>query len=130
MLGLVDAGFVQEFDSARPCLFFIQTQMQGQDFGDLFADTHNGVEGGHGFLKHHADFAAAQFLQGAFGLGQQIGSAIFQTAFKGNHRIEAHNALRQYGFAAAALADQCQFAARLQGKVDIVQNLFARKGAV
>ena len=104
--------------------------MQGQDFGDLFADTHDGVEGGHRFLKHHADFATAQFLQGAFGLRQQIGSAIFQTAFKGNHRIEAHNALRQYGFAAAALADQCQFAARLQGKVDIVQNLFARKGAV
>ena len=104
--------------------------MQGQDFGDLFADTHDGVEGGHGFLKHHADFAAAQFLQGAFGLGQQIGSAIFQTAFKGNHRIEAHNALRQYGFTAAALADQCQFAAGLQGQVDIVQDLLARKGAV
>ena len=130
MLGLVDAGFVQEFDSARPCLFFIQTQMQGQDFGDLFADTHDGVKGGHGFLKHHADFAATQFLQGTFGLGQQIGSAIFQTAFKGDHRIQAHNALRQYGFAAATLADQCQFAAGLQGQVDIVQDLLARKGAV
>ena len=71
----------------------------------LFADTHDGVKGRSWVLETPCRFRGRAVFAGRVGLGQQIGSAIFQTAFKGNHRIEAHNALRQYGFAAAALAD-------------------------
>ena len=130
LLRLADAGFRQEFDRPRPCLFFVQTQMQGQHFGNLRADAHHGVKRGHRLLKHHAYFPPAQLLQGAFGLGQQIVAVEFQTTVKRHQRIQPHNALRQHGFTAAALADQCQFPAGLYGQADIVQDLLAGEKGV
>ena len=104
--------------------------MQGQHFGNLRTDVHHGIERGHRFLEHHADFPPAQLLQGAFGLGQQIVAVELQTTFKRHQRIQPHNALRQHGFTAAALADQCQFPADLYGQTDIVQDLLAGEKGV
>ena len=68
--------------------------MLRQHFGNLRTDTHHGIERGHRFLKHHADFPSAQLLQGAFGLVQQIVAVEFQMTFKRHQRIQPHNALR------------------------------------
>ena len=45
--------------------------MVGLDgFGDLVADGHDRIEGGHGFLKDHGDVAAAVAAHGGFGEGE------------------------------------------------------------
>ena len=43
--------------------------MSEQGFGDLGADAHDRVEGGHGLLEDHGDGRAAQFAE-FVGLGR------------------------------------------------------------
>ncbi len=50
-----------------------ESRVMGADgFGDLGADLHDGVEGGHGLLEDHGDLAAADAAHGGVGFGEEV----------------------------------------------------------
>ena len=53
-------------------LLFIHILVQGDDFGDLITDSHQGVQRGHGILEDHRDLLAADLTHILFGGFQQI----------------------------------------------------------
>ena len=98
-------------------------------FGDLAADGHGGVEGGHGFLEDHAEVAAAVEAHGFFGEGEQGGAAKFNGARDlGGGGEEAEEGEGDGGFAGAGFADEGEGLAGMDLEGDVVDGEAGAKG--
>ena len=99
--------------------------MVGLDgFGDLGADGHDGVEGGHGLLEDHGDVAAAVAAHGWFGEGEEgiVPSKGDVAGDLGGWGEEAEDGERGGGFAGAGLADEAEGFAGIDVEGDIVDG--------
>ncbi len=101
------------FDGLPPCFGFRDAVMSEDGFGDLVADAHDGVEGGHGLLEDHGNARAAKLAQliGREG-GEMRGCvAILKSDFAlddGGGREQAHDGERGDGFSGAGFTDQAE----------------------
>ena len=118
LLGVGDGNVAHAFDRLTPCFRFGDAVMSEDGFGDLVADTHDRVEGGHGLLENHGDARAAKLPQ-LVGrqLGEMRGEAV--AVLKGDlarddrgGRKQAHDGERGDGFSGAGFADQAEHFAR------------------
>ena len=100
--------------------------MEAQHLAELPADLVQGRQGGHGFLKDHADPGAANAPQALDGQGQQV--------FAGEHcrapdeagrwaRHQAQDALCGHGLAGTGLAHQAYDFTGPYVETDIVHSL-------
>ncbi len=104
--------------------------MVGEEgFGDLVADAHDRVEGGHGFLEDHADGAAAEPAHGGFG-EREDGLAFEQDAAgdAGSGGEQAQEGERGGGFAGAGLADEAEGFAGREREGDAVDDFAGAEG--
>jgi len=91
------------FDRLMPCLRFGDAAVSEDGFGDLFADSHDRVEGGHRFLENHGDARAAKLAQligGEFGQMRGRAVAILESDFAGDDGggwEQAHDGKRRDG---------------------------------
>ena len=100
-------------------------------FGDLLADTHDRVKGGHGLLENHGDARAAKLPQliGRQGgethvdavaiLHVVLGNAVLENDVArddGRGRKQAHDGERGDGFSRAGFADQAEDFPMLDGE--------------
>ena len=81
-----------------------------QQFIDLLAAAHHGVECGHGFLKHHAHGATAQSTQPCLtGVQQGLALQLHHTACHCQFFVQqSHDGGGQHRFARAGFADHAQ----------------------
>ena len=97
--------------------------MDTERFGDLAADGHDGIEGGHGFLEDHGEVFAAVAAHGVVREGEQVfahkpyGSSDLRGGGK-----EAEEGERGGGFAGAGLADQAEGLAGVDLKGDVADG--------
>ena len=98
--------------------------MQAQRFGNGIAHALQGVEGGHRFLKHHADARAAYAAPVFFAAAQQLLPVQANAAlYLRMTRQQAHDGQHGQGFAAARFANQPPCFAMVQRQVEVVQWL-------
>ena len=98
--------------------------MVGLDsFGDLGADGHDRVEGGHGLLEDHGDLAAAMV---AHGFGREIEEILaVETDLAGDSGgvgEQAQEGERGGGFAGSGLADEAEGLACGEGEGEVVDG--------
>jgi len=98
--------------------------MVGTDgFGDLVADAHDGVEGGHGFLEDHGDAAATVGAHFLFWEGEEVFAV--EENFAGGDgvgREQAEDGEGCCGFAGAGFADEAEDFAGRDGEIDVVHD--------
>ena len=101
----------------------------GEDgFGDLVADAHDRVEGGHGLLKDHGDAGAAELAHRVVWESGEIarGGGVFgEENFSGDlglRREQAHDGERGDGFAGAGFADEAEDFAGGDGEGEIADG--------
>src|SRR5580704_19578005 len=80
---------------------------------DLVADTHHGIERGHGFLEDHGNARAAELAHGVIGQSwETAGVAVLREKnFPGHPRLrrkKAHDGEGSNRFARAGFADQTE----------------------
>ena len=63
LLRVGDGNVAHAFDGSAPGFGFRDTVVSEHGFGNLVADAHDGVEGGHGLLEDHGDAQAAKLAQ-------------------------------------------------------------------
>jgi hypothetical protein len=92
-------------------------------FGDLRADGHDRVEGGHGLLEDHGEGSATMAAHGFFGEGEQI------VPIKGNVSSDLRGGGKQSeegegggGFAGAGLADEAEGLAGVDVEGDVADG--------
>jgi len=95
--------------------------------GDLIADAHDGVEGGHRLLENHSDARAAELAHRFVGKrGEIAGRAIVgEKDFAGDlglRREQAHDGEGCDRFAGAGFADQPKDFAGGDGKIEIADG--------
>jgi hypothetical protein len=77
--------------------------------GDLLADGEDGVEGGHGLLKDHGDFAAAEAADGFRREGEEVAAVVVDGAGDGSGGIEeSEDGEGGNGFAGAGFTDEAE----------------------
>ena len=122
LFGVGDGNVAHASDRLAPCFRFGDAVMSEDGFGDLVADTHDRVEGGHGLLENHGDARAAKLPQL---VGRQLGEmrgdavavleAVLENDFARDDRggrKQAHDGERGDGFSGAGFADQAEHFAR------------------
>lgn len=100
-----------------------------QCFGDLVADAHDWVQGGHRLLKDHGDGAAAQGADGGF--AEQIEALAGEgngAADAGVWRQEAEKGERGGGLAGAGFSDKAERLAGSDGKGEVVDDGASTEG--
>ena len=118
LLRIGDGNVAHAFDRLAPCFGFRDAVMSEDGFGDLVADAHDGVEGGHGLLEDHGNARAAKLAQliGREG-GEMDGDCVvfLETILKsdftlddGGGREQAHDGERGDGFSGAGFTDQAE----------------------
>jgi hypothetical protein len=97
--------------------------MSADGFGDLLANGHDGVEGGHGLLEDHGDVAAAVFAHGFGGDGEQVfsGKGNISSGLAGV-REEAEDGERGGGFAGTGLAYEPEGLAGMDLEGDVLDG--------
>lgn len=94
-----------------------------EGFGDLGADGHDRVEGGHGLLEDHGDVAAAVAAHGGFGEGEEVCAVEVDAACDGcGGGEEAKQGEGGGGFAGAGFSDEAQGFARGDREGDAVNR--------
>ena len=100
--------------------------MHLQGFGDLIADGHGGIQGGHGVLKDHADLGATDFPAVDGIATQYFDSSQLRRARSDAprwHRDQSHHRLHHHRLAAAGFAHDGQGLALLDRKIDTADSL-------
>ncbi len=83
--------------------------------GDLVADAHDGIEGGHGLLEDHGDARAAQLLQfGGAGGGQLAAVEEYRAGEPRLGRQQSHDGQGGDAFTGAGFADQSEGLSRVE----------------
>ena len=118
LAGIGDSNVAHAFDRSMPGFGFRDAMMSEDGFGDLVADAHDGVEGGHGLLEDHGNARAAKLAQPiGWQLGEMRGDTVvvLKTVLKsdfapddGSGREQAHDGERGDGFSGAGFADQAE----------------------
>ncbi len=89
LLGLRDGDVAHAFDGPAAGIGFRDALVSEHGFGDLVADAHDGIEGGHGLLKNHGDAGAAKLTELVGGQSGQVGGrsiaiAVLKSNFAGD----------------------------------------------
>ena len=125
---LGDSGAVQRIDGRA--FHFVGFQfrlMRANRFFDLGADAHDRIQRGHGLLKNHGNFAAANAAPFAFTQRRQLFRFSFrrQQSFAAHTRSrgkQSHERQRQHCFPAAGFADQTERFARANTQRNVVHG--------
>lgn len=97
--------------------------VDAEGFGDLLADGHDRVEGGHGLLKDHGEALAAVAAHGGFGEGEEVLPGEADRAGEGSGGGEkAEEGERGGGLARAGFPDQAEGLAGGNGERDAVHG--------
>ncbi len=105
----VDADILQQLCRERGNFRGRHGGVNAQGFGDLLADGQDRVQGGQGFLEHHADAPSPDTLQLGFIQAEQVVAAENDPAAGELGRRagdEAHDGQSRNGFPAARLAHE------------------------
>ena len=106
--------------------FFAAVLMEGDHFRNLVADSHQGVQSGHGVLKDHGDLFAPDLAHLLVGSFQQVASIQKDFAVQnlgGRIRQNTHNGLGDSSLACSCLAYQTQTFAALDFKGNAVDGV-------
>jgi len=128
--GVGEGDFVEGGDD-----FFADNGARGagvvgeEGFGDLGADAHDRVEGGHGLLEDHGDGLAAEGTDPGFGEGED-GLAVEEdlAGDAGGWGEKTQEGERGGGFSGAGFADQAEGLAGSEGEGDGVDDGFGAEG--
>jgi len=122
-----DGDGFEGFDDGLANLTAGETGLVGADgFGDLFANGHDRVEGGHGLLKNHGDVAAAFLAHGFVGQGEKVDAVEANGSFNAGVGVEeTEDSKRGNGFAGAGFADEAEDFAGRDGETEVGDDLGA-----
>ena len=113
----LESYFAHQFREARADVIFAEAALDGEGFGDDFADAHSGVEGGEGVLEDHLH-APAELAQVAAAGGEDICAIEQHGAGGGFDQAQQHAGYG--GFAGAGFADQAERFAGIDVEGDVI----------
>ncbi|KAG0926640.1 hypothetical protein G6F31_018318 [Rhizopus arrhizus] len=119
--GVRQAHGIQQLQRSPGDFGSAQARVRAKDLADLVADGAQRVQGGHRFLKDHADASATQAAQGVRRQLQQVLPFPMDLSAAGVYALgqQAQDGARRQGLARPAFADHAHDFARVdaQGKV-------------
>ena len=127
--GVGKGDLVEGLEDAVADLGPAERGVMGLDgFGDLSADGHDGVEGGHGLLKDHGDLPAALAAELGVGEGAEVltGEEDLPGDAGGGGK-KAEQGERGGGLAGAGLADEAEGLAGVDAEADVADGGMGRR---
>jgi len=133
--GLGDGYVIHGLDGEFVRFAFCAIAMGQHGLGDLIADSHDGVESGHGFLKNHGDAGAAELAHRIVRKSSEIagGTVLVEKYLAGDERLwrkKTHDGERCNGLAGAGFANQAKHFTGSNGKVELADGRKNSNGRV
>ena len=125
-LRFADADLAQQFENAFLCLLPVYALMKLDCLLNLVSDGFQRIEGGHGVLHDHGNFAAADFQPVLIGLKLCQILAVIKNGSAGDvpvRGIQPHECVDEDGLARAGFPDDGKALSLVDGQADAAQRV-------